>query len=68
MDDYVDGTVSGGLDDGVEGAGSGDVGDDANVEEGFLVFLLGVGGADEGGFGLGADDGEDGDIGVKELL
>ena len=52
MEDDFD---AGDLDDFVEGVGLGDVRDDGDVQ--FLGGFVGVGGADWGGFGLGADGG-----------
>ena len=62
MDDYID--LGTGLEDFVEGAGSGDFRDDAEVE---VWACGGVVGADLVGFGAGADDGKDGEVGGEEL-
>lgn len=48
---------AGDLDDFVKGRGLGDVGDDGDGE--FFRGLVGVGGADGGGLGFGADGGDD---------
>ena len=63
MDDQVDGGVR--LDGPIEGAGSGDVGHDAEVE----ILRAGgrVGRAHLVGLVLGADDGADGEVGGEEL-
>lgn len=48
---------AGDLDDFVKGRGLGDVGDDGDGE--FFGGFVPVGGADGGGFGFGADGGDD---------